>query len=74
MTRCLVNHHIIGHQVFVPVSTYMSTAEIHNELCLVYCQNVMSDGPVRQWCRMFEDGRTNVHNEERSGQLAICSK
>ena len=23
---------------------------------------------VRQWCRLFEEGRTNVHDEERSGR------
>jgi hypothetical protein len=27
----------------------------------------MSEGTVRQWCRMFKDGRTNVHDEEQSG-------
>jgi hypothetical protein len=42
----------------------MSAAEIHHELCVVvYGQNVMSGGTVRQWCRMFKDGRTNVHDE-----------
>jgi hypothetical protein len=40
--------------------------EIHCELCTVYCQNVMSEGTVRQWCRMFKDGLRNVHNEEGS--------
>jgi transposase len=43
----------------------MSAAEIHNELCAVYGQNVVSEGTVRQWCRMFKDERTNVHDEER---------
>jgi hypothetical protein len=52
----------------------MSVAEIHRELCAaVYHQNVMSEGTVRQWCRIFKDGRTNVHDEERSGRSAICS-
>jgi hypothetical protein len=31
----------------------MSAAEIYRELCAVYGQNVMSEGTVRQWCRMF---------------------
>jgi hypothetical protein len=44
-----------------------SAAEIHRDLRVtVYGQNVMSEGTVRQWCRMFEDGRTDVHDEERS--------
>jgi hypothetical protein len=25
----------------------------------VYGQNVMSEGTLRQWCRMFKNGRTN---------------
>jgi transposase len=51
----------------------MSSAEIHQELC-VYGQNVMSEGTVRQWRRMFTDGRTKVHDEERSGRPSICSE
>jgi hypothetical protein len=52
----------------------MSAAEIHCKLCTaVYDQNVTSEGSERQRCRMFEDGQTNVHNNERSGRLAICS-
>jgi hypothetical protein len=45
----------------------MSAAGIHSEICAVYDQNVMSDG-------MFKDGRTNIHDKERSGRLAICSE
>jgi hypothetical protein len=46
----------------------MSTTQIHSELCAVVDgQNAMSEGTVRQWCRMFRNGRTNVHDEERSG-------
>jgi hypothetical protein len=51
----------------------MSAEEIHCELCAVYDQSVMSDGSVRQWCRMFKDGQTFVHAEEQSGWSAICS-
>jgi hypothetical protein len=52
----------------------MSAAEMHRELCkAVYSQNVMSEGTARQWCRMFKDGRTNVHGEQRSGRAAVCS-
>jgi hypothetical protein len=42
----------------------MSVAEIHRELCAVYCPNLMSEGTVTQWCRMFKNGRINVHDEE----------
>jgi transposase len=51
----------------------MSAAEIHRELCAVYCQNVMSEGTIRQWRRMFTDGRTNVKDEERSGRPSVVS-
>jgi hypothetical protein len=47
-----------------------SVAEIDGELYAVYGQNVMSEGALRQWCRMFKDGRTNVHDEERNGRPA----
>jgi hypothetical protein len=40
-----------------------STAEIHRRLCRVYGDNVTSDSCVREWCRKFEDGRTDVHEE-----------
>jgi hypothetical protein len=52
----------------------MSAAEIHPELCAVYGQNIMSEGTVRQLCRMFKDGRTNIHGEERRSRPAICSE
>jgi hypothetical protein len=50
----------------------MSAAEIHRELCAaVYGQILMSEGTVRQWCRMYEGGRPNVHDEERSRRPVI---
>jgi hypothetical protein len=52
----------------------MSSVEIHRELCAaVYGQNVMSEGTVRQWCRLFKAGRTNVHDEELSGLPSVVS-
>ena len=40
-----------------------SAAEIHRRLCRVYDDNVMSDSCVREWCRKFRDGRTDVHGK-----------
>jgi hypothetical protein len=51
----------------------VSAAKIHRELCMAYSQNVMNEGTVIEWCRMLKTGRTDVHNEERSGRPAICS-
>jgi hypothetical protein len=44
----------------------MNHVQICRELCAVYEQNVMSERTVRQWCRMFKNGRKNIHDEERS--------
>jgi hypothetical protein len=40
---------------------------------MVYGQNVTSEGTVRQGCRMFKDGQTHVHDEERSGRPSVMS-
>jgi hypothetical protein len=41
----------------------MSAAEMHCELCAaVYGQNVLSEGTVKQWLRMFKDGQANKHS------------
>jgi hypothetical protein len=53
----------------------MSAAKIHRELCAaVYGQTVITGRAVRQWCRMFKDGRTNVHDEDRSGRPSVVSE
>jgi hypothetical protein len=39
-------------------------AEIYWQVCEVYGENVMSDGMVRRWCRMFSEGRKNVHDDD----------
>jgi hypothetical protein len=36
-------------------------------------KNVMSNWTVRQWCRMFRDGWTDVHDEEQSGRPSEVS-
>jgi len=47
--------------------------EIHRQLCKVYGNKVMSEGGVRQWCILFKNGRTNIHDEERSGRPTIVT-
>jgi hypothetical protein len=37
---------------------------IVNYVISVYGQNVMNEGTVRQWHRMFTVGQTNVHGKE----------
>jgi len=43
-------------------------SEIQHQICQVYGDNAMSDGMVRKWVRMFNEGRDNVHDEARSGR------
>ena len=42
--------------------------EIYRQLCDVYGKGIMSESRVRQWCIDFKNGRTNVHDEDRSGR------
>jgi hypothetical protein len=50
----------------------ISAAEIHRELyAAVYGQCGMSEGTVRQCCRMFKDGRPHVHDEARSDRPSV---
>ena len=43
--------------------------EIHRRLVAVYGEHVMNADSVRKWCTMFANGRTDVHDAERSGRL-----
>jgi len=47
--------------------------EIHHQICQVYGDNVMSDGMVRKWVRMFNEGRENVHDKVRSGHPSVVN-
>jgi len=48
-------------------------SEIHHQICQVYSDNAMSDGMVRKWVRMFNEGRANVHDEARSGRPSLVN-
>jgi transposase len=48
-------------------------AEIYGQVCEVYGENAMSDGNVRRWCRMFNEGRTNVHDDDTSGRPSLVT-
>jgi len=39
----------------------------------VYGDNAMSDGMVKKWVRMFNEGRQNVHDEARSGRSSLVN-
>jgi hypothetical protein len=48
-------------------------AEIYRQVCEVHGENAMSDGMVRRLCRMFSEGRMNVHDDERSGRPSLVT-
>jgi len=47
--------------------------EILHQMCPVYGNNAMSDGMVRKWVRMYNEGRENVHDEARIGRLSLVN-
>jgi transposase len=50
-----------------------SAAEIHRRMSKVYGENFMSDGSVREWCRKFKEGRTDVHDEGGHGRKSVAT-
>jgi len=48
-------------------------SEIHHQICQVYGDNAMSDGMVRKWVWIFNEGRENVHDEARSGRPSLMN-
>jgi hypothetical protein len=47
-------------------------AEIYRQVCEVYGENATSNGLVR-WRRMFSEGRTNVHDDDRTGRPSLVT-
>jgi len=48
-------------------------SEIHHQICQVYGDNATSDGMVRKWVRVFNEGRENVQDETRSGRPSLVN-
>jgi len=47
--------------------------KIHHQICQMYGGNAMSDGMVRKWVRIFEEGRENVHDEARGWRPSLVN-
>ena len=47
-------------------------AEIHKQIVAVY-GNLVNRQNVTKWCREFSEGRTDVHDEQRSGRTSLIS-
>ena len=52
----------------------MKPAEIHRQICDVYGEHVMSISMVRRWVQMFNEGRENVHDDQRSGRRYVANE
>jgi transposase len=50
-----------------------SAGDIHRRLCCVYGDNVLSDSCVREWCRKFRDGRTDMRDEGGQKRRSIVT-
>ncbi|GFW84146.1 histone-lysine N-methyltransferase SETMAR [Trichonephila clavipes] len=48
--------------------------EIYWRICEVYGQNAMSDSMVRRWVRHFNEGRSEVYDDERSGRPSLITE
>jgi len=46
---------------------------IHHQICQVYGDNAMSDGMVRKWVRMFNEGREKVHDGACRGRSSLMN-
>ncbi|XP_063215963.1 histone-lysine N-methyltransferase SETMAR-like [Bacillus rossius redtenbacheri] len=42
-------------------------------MSVVYGENLMSDGVVREWCRKFREGRIDVHDEGGQGRKSVAT-
>lgn len=47
--------------------------EIFNEVKTVYGAKIMNRTSVYKWCREFKNGRTSVHDDQRSGRPPIVT-
>jgi len=47
--------------------------KIHHQICQVYGDSAMSDGMVRKWVWIFNEGREYVYSEARSGRPSLVN-
>jgi hypothetical protein len=48
--------------------------EIYCQLIVVYEEGVMNESNMRKWSRIFNKGRTNIHDEEQSRRLSLITE
>ncbi|KAJ8944495.1 hypothetical protein NQ318_011753 [Aromia moschata] len=52
----------------------LQPVEIHRQLSEIYGKTCISIQHVRKWCREFSEGRTDIHDEKRSGRPSISDE
>jgi hypothetical protein len=50
---------------FVNAESVRPAAEIHRQIVEVHGEGAIKEGSVRKWYRLFKEGKTKVHDEER---------
>ena len=48
-------------------------SEIHRKLVAFHGEHVTNAASVRKWCTLFRNGRTVVHDAERSGRHSVIT-
>ncbi|XP_035211673.1 protein GVQW3-like [Stegodyphus dumicola] len=51
----------------------LKSMEIYRQVSKVYGNNIMNESSIRKWCIQFKNGRTSVHDEEKSGRPSIVT-
>jgi hypothetical protein len=64
----IISYHIISYQVpsvirFLKAKN-VHPAEIHRRIVEVCGECAINERNAKKWCRLFEEGRTNVHDKE----------
>ncbi|CAG9826561.1 unnamed protein product [Diabrotica balteata] len=52
----------------------ISPIDIHRQLIEDYGEKSISIQHVRKWCREFSEGRTNIHDKDRTGRLSVSDE
>ncbi|GFU43780.1 HTH_48 domain-containing protein [Trichonephila clavipes] len=47
--------------------------EIYRQVCEMYGNNIMNESSIQKWCIQFKNGRTYVHDEEKSGRPSVVT-
>lgn len=50
-----------------------NTKPVHNQICKVNGENLMSDSMVRKWVQLFNEGHIHFYNEEQTGSSTLVN-